>query len=193
MKRLMYATVLPLLISSCAGSSTLSNVDAIVYTDFTHPKETYDSLRMDFLQSNLVDSIKIIGYPIQEQVIDIQLDTARALQLGLSLEAIKDTLEIARSKLDTEVLKGSITFRNNLGQEIPLSAFSKIMLVLEYYEPNVYIPSPEIFFFEDKRAIKMVFYCKKRDQKKLIELISSKLYDYSHNFIHSEWKFEVVK
>lgn len=193
MIKFTYCVFLILMISSCVGSTKkVGNVDLIFYTYFTNPKETYDSLITDFTRSGLVDSIKIIGRPITVPSLDIQIDTAAAHRYGILLETLKEKIDMLHQLASPDELSEQFVI-NKSGQKIPVPAFLEVYIKPEQYKPKIFIPKPEVYHYKDQRAVKMEIYCKRKNEKKLIEFIQSRVPDYSGEFVDEAWRFEFIQ
>lgn len=192
MIRLLLYTVMMVVITSCVSSSKIRSLDLILYDDFSNPKDTYDSLRIDLMELGLVDSLKIIGRPIRENVIEIRLDTLRLLTLDFSLEVVEDEIiKIDNYKKNLNI--ADYTIANKSGREIPISEFSQMYIESNYYKPEIFITEPAVFFYNNSKVVKIELYCKKRNEKELTKFIMSTIPNYSYDFSNRDWRFEIVK
>ena len=194
MGRFIWYTLLIVLVSSCVSKSKLRSVDLIIYTEFFNPQETYDSLTNDFMESGLVDSVKIIGMPIELPTLDIQIDTMAVRRYEISFDTLNNCIENIKNngvKVSNGLLNHPLV--NESGQRIPLSAVSKVYYQLEYYKPQIFMPEPVVFYYKNAHAVKVELYSIKKHEKNLIELIMNRVPDYSGNFISGQWEFEVLK
>ncbi len=187
MNKLIYYILLIPLISACVCGTKMSNIGLIFYMDFVNPQKTYDSLVNDYMLSGLTDSIKIIGCPIMVSSLDIQIDTQAVKEYGISFETLKDKVG-SINKLKTFYELSEQYVINESGQKIPFGAFSKIYVKPEYYKPGIFIPEPEVYYFNNRRAVKMELYCKRKNEKELIESIKSRIPDYSDKYVNTEWQ-----
>ncbi|TSE06345.1 MULTISPECIES: hypothetical protein [Aquimarina] len=168
-------------------------MDIIIYTDFLNPQQTYDQIRNNMMQTGLIDSLKIIGRPITVSSLDIQIDSVAVQQLEISVEDLENKIEaIYTSKISpSDVMHQSIN--NNSGKKIPISAFSKIMIKPINYEPKIFIPLPEVYYHEDKKAVKIECYHKKKNRKKLLEFIQKTMPKYADEFSLLKIDFEIIQ
>ena len=190
MIRLIYYTFLIPLISACVGGAKMSNIGLIFYTDFVNPQKTYDSLVNDFMLTGLADSIKIIGRPVTVSCLDIRIDTPVVKEYGISLEKLKDKVESINKLKTLDELSEQYVISES-GQKIPFGAFSKIYVKPGYYKPGIFIPEPEVYYFNNRRVVKMELYCKRKNEKELIELIKNRIPDHSDKYVNPEW--QIVK
>ncbi|MER3375442.1 MAG: hypothetical protein RIM83_12465 [Allomuricauda sp.] len=169
-------------------------MDLIIYTDFLNPKQRYDSIINDFMQSKFVDSVKIIGMPITEPSLNIQIDTEAVRRNKISLDTLNKHIEdIVGNELKSldELLNHFVI--NKSGHKIPLRTLAKAYHKAEYYKPKIFLPKPDSFHYQNTRAIKMELYTSKKDKKDLIELIMTVIPDNSNNFNTEQWKFEIIE
>ncbi len=192
MSKLFHSILLLFIISSCSGTTPSRTVNIIIYTNFINPKKTYEALNNEFLKSNLIDSLKVIGLPIFVGSYEILLDTVAIEQHNISLENLEVRLQKLRDSISGNVLSKQV-ITNESGKQIPLSAFAKIHLKSGYYKPEQFVPEPKVFYYQDKRAVKLELYCSKKNKKQLIEFIKNILPEYSKDFIEPQWQFEIVK
>ncbi len=187
MIRFIYYTILFLSINSCANGQKTETLEIIIYNKFVDPQKEFDALIEDFMATRLVDSLKILGRPIKTPSIKFEIDTLRATQLGISLNLAEENLKnIYQLKNTDEILNQSIV--NESGQKIPISLFCKIYMKWEYYKPKIFIPNPEIYNYKDRSVVKIEFYLKNNNKKRLIEFINS----YIHSGPINKWEIEII-
>lgn len=194
MIRAVYFILLVLLISSCADNNMLKKVDLIIYTGFSNPKDTYNSLLERFMQSGLVDSIKIIGMPIEELFMDVQTDTTAVRRYEVSLDTLNNQIELTQNielkTVDEDSLNDLTVIES--GQEVQIDAIAQFNLKPAYYKPGIFVPKPEVFYYKNRKAVKMELYCIKKHEKEVIKLIENKIRDYSATFMNNRWEYEIV-
>ncbi|MBN1181084.1 MAG: hypothetical protein JXB49_02275 [Bacteroidales bacterium] len=157
-----------------------------------NPQKTYDSLRNDFTNSGLIDSLKIIGRPITVSSIHFHIDTSIIKKYNVSIGNVKEQIAVMDKSTTLNELMDQFII-NDSGQKVPIHTFIEFKLMSEYYEPEIYVPNPEVYYYHDKKAVKIELYCKKENEKKLIEFVSRNISDYSHRYNNEYWSWEVVK
>jgi hypothetical protein len=116
----------------------------------------------------------------------------RVNQYRISYEKLQDRITaIDKSKSINELEELFVI--NDYGQEVPIMAFAEIYVKPEYYEPEIFVPKLESYNYQGRRAVKIELYCKKKNEKELIDFIKKIIQTYSHNFMHDYWKYEIVK
>jgi hypothetical protein len=159
---------------SVFGKCQQNRVNLIIYSDFAEPKKVYTSLIDEISELKLTDSIKVIGRPLMENTIDIQIDTAKAMEFGLTVAEVREKISVS-NKFDIidELIYMSIT--TNLGSKIPLSAIASYHLSCNYYKPHIFVLTPENYYLKGKKAVKIEFYCMNGKKKELIEFIKNNM------------------
>jgi hypothetical protein len=180
-----YFIILILLLVSDYTNAQSDTVNLIVYTYFVNPQATYDSICKDFTQSGLVDSLKIIGRPILVPAIVFKIDTLRVKMCGISMAELQGKIKRIDKLKPLKELEKQLVIADASGRQIRFETFTSICFQAEYYRPEIYLPKPESFKYHGIIAVKIEFYCKNANKKKLVELIKSNIHRYSD--------FEIVK
>ena len=136
MIRIILYAILFLLINACVSHKKAKIINVIVKGHFVNPQQTYDTLITDFTKSQLIDSLKIIGRPIQVPTLKIEIDTLAVNRYEISLSEINKKIKTLNQLTKNRILNEAII--NKTGQKIPLSAFSEIYFVAEYYKPDFF-------------------------------------------------------
>jgi hypothetical protein len=106
----------------CSSSDQPAIVNIIVYEDFADQKKTYDSLVQDFNESELVDSIKIIGRPVSVPVVKFKFDTLRVERYGVDFKEIDSLVKtLSHKSFDIDKLNNMLVDGYD-GVKIPISA-----------------------------------------------------------------------
>ncbi len=159
------------------SQSKANVIHLLIYHDFIKPAEIYKSLRHDIIFTNYVDSIKIIGCPVKVPVIDVEIDTARAILFGFNIKEISnqisDSLKYLSNKDD--IMNKKIGYDTLL---MPISNIASFHYKLGYQEPDVFLPQPDIYYYNNKRAVRLDLYYKTDDKKKLIQYIRENIDNY---------------
>ncbi len=184
-----------LLLTFIACSSQTHTVNLVIYSNFADPKEAYDSLRNDFTQSGIIDHLRIIGSPIIEPFIDMKIDTFRVNHYGIPYEEMMDTLTKAANNSDNidEILRSSV--KTQTGETVPVSAFVTFEMTKGYYEPGIFIPEPEIFYYKGREAVNIQLFTTKKNQKAMIKYIRKNMDNYAvKSYFHMQKpEYEIVK
>ncbi len=167
----------------------LNQISLIVYSEFTNPQITYESLIEHLHQSKLVDSLTIIGRPIRLPETTIEFDTALVQRYGVSFDSLEYRIKNLRSHKD--LLEQEIM--NESGQKIPFSAFSTLSTTLTFYKPKTFLPLPTIHKYNGRHAVEVKIYCKHKNESELISLLKNYISTNSDEFIDEDWEIEIVK
>jgi hypothetical protein len=177
----------------CSSSDQPAIVNIIVYEDFADPKKTYDSLVQDFNESELVDSIKIIGRPVSVPVVKFKFDTLRVERYGVDFKEIDSLVKtLSHKSFDIDKLNNMLVDGYD-GVKIPISAISDIILEQEHYRPEIFLPTPECFKFKNECVVKVELFCKRKNMRKLINFIQENIPKYTTGFTNENWRYEIVK
>ncbi|SEL99736.1 hypothetical protein SAMN04487910_3852 [Aquimarina amphilecti] len=183
MIKIIYYTIFLLLIDSCSAYQKKETLEIIVSNKFLNPQKEYDVLIDDFTATDLIDSLKIIGRPIKIPSLQYKIDTLRAVKLGIQLNVLEENFKkINQLKNIDDILRQNII--NESGQKIPISSICKIYKTFEYYKPNVFIPKPEIYNYKNDTVVKIEFYLKNGNRKKLIK--------FSKKYLNNKWNIEIL-
>ncbi|MBW1294999.1 hypothetical protein [Aquimarina litoralis] len=187
MTRISYFIIFFLTFNSCASYQKNEILELIVRNEFLDPPKAYDMLIEDFVKTGLIDSLKIIGRPISIPKLEFEIDTLRIHQMGISMSLIQENLKkIDPSKGIDEIIHQYITTES--GQEIPLSAVCKAYLKAGYYKPEIFASIPETYYYKDEKVVKIVFYPKKDNTKRLIEFTN----EYFNMGANKKWDIEII-
>jgi len=167
-------------------------VNIIIYDDFVNPKHTYDLIVGDFIKSEFIDSIKIVGKPLFTEEINFKIDTARVHRYGIQLNDLVELLDsIKKQSLPENFENHNIQLIGD--RQIPVSAVSIMHLELKPYKPKIFLPEPKCYKFKNECVVKVELYCKKQSRKKIIEYIQASMNKYTTAFINEMWRYEIVK
>lgn len=164
----------------------METLEVIVYNKFFNPQKEYDALIEDFTATSLIDSLKIIGRPIEIPSIKFEIDTSRVIEVGIPFNVIDEQLKKWSQLNDINEISNQVV-TNEPGQKIPLSFICKFYIKAEYYKPEVFIPTPKAFDHEGFSVVKIEFYLKSKDKKKLIEFIKN----YANKGAN-KWEMEIL-
>jgi hypothetical protein len=172
MIRTFFAIIFFLL--SICGKSQPNIIKLIVYSDFMNPKVVYDSLVNEVSRLDLTDSIKIIGRPIMDEVPEILINSRFLKKFGIAEDEVRGKFDsVSKYKNIEDILKIRILDRPK--NWVTFGDVASLRLKPVYYKPEIFIPNPETFYFEGRRAIKVEFYCKPMKAKKLVEYINKNM------------------
>ncbi len=188
---LVLAAFVVTILKGCSTQKSAKQVSVIIYSDFFYPQKNYDSLITDFLESNMIDSVKAVGAPIKKHRWIFQIDSLVAFQYGLEIEELDKKIASIRGKSIEEIHRATLV--NKSGQTIPLSAVSRVYGKSYYYRPKVYLPEPSSFKYKDRKAVKIQLYTRKGNKKKLREFISKRTLRFFHKSKSTLGEFEIIK
>jgi len=192
MLRNLYCCTLFVLVIGCTAISQPKNVTLIVYTDFIDPQKTYDTLINNFTQSGLVDSLKITGRPIFINTLRFDIDTLKVNHFGISIADVQDKIsKTTKSHANRELMEEFIKTDGN--ENIPISSLVKVYSISDYYKPELFLPEPNVYYYNDKRCVKVQFYCQPRSKKRLTKFINSYLSNYSGSYAEESITWEFLK
>ncbi|MEM6813789.1 MAG: hypothetical protein AAF600_05275 [Bacteroidota bacterium] len=189
--RIVWLILAAIILNACGIQKTANEVNVIVYNNFFYSQKNYDSITAEFLKSDLVDSLKIVGRPIKKSYLTFQIDTLAVTRYGVAMEVLDKKIDSIRGKSIEEVQQARVS--NKSGQRIPLSAISKIYASWDYYRPDIYLPEPSSFEYQDRKAIKIKLYTKKRNTRKLRAFASKKVMEFLNTARASHYEFEILK
>jgi hypothetical protein len=158
------------LLSIC-GKSQPNIIKLIVYSDFMNPKVVYDSLVNEVSGMDLTDSIKIIGRPIMDEVPEILIDSRLLKRFGLTEEEVRGKFDsVSKFKNIADIMK--IRILDGPKNWVTFGDVASLRLKPVYYKSEIFVPFPESFEFNGRKAVKVEFYCKPMKAKKLVEFIN---------------------
>lgn len=159
---------------------SLKEMALIVYTHPVNPKATFDSLRLDIMQTTWVDSIDIIGRPLTESKLLIEFDSLKGQRYGIHKtdfnKQLKEKLPLDDLKRADRLLNSK--FKVGGGREVPLSALAEVRSTWDFYLPHIYIPEPKTFTYDEKEAVKVILYGGMKNEQKLREFINKRMPQY---------------
>ncbi len=163
---------------TCAHSKDKC-INLIIYTDFFNPLKTYKNLKEDLVNTGYIDSMKVIGRPLYKPEIVVQFDTVKVIAYGFDIDTIAaitaDSIISVKNIHDIQ----RIMFRNKSGFMISLSEISVLLERNSYYEPDIFLPDPKVYYYKGRSAVKLQLYYKKAMKKKLIEYIHGNIQNHS--------------
>ncbi len=178
------------ILNACGTQKIAKEVNVIVYSDFFYSQKNYDSITTEFLKSDLVDNLQIVGRPIKKSYLTFQIDTMAITRYDLAIEAVDKKIDSIREKSIEEISQAWVTSKS--GQRIPLSVISKVYATWNYYRPDIYLPEPSSFKYQDRKAIKIKLYTKKRNTRKLRAFASKKVMEFLNTAKASYDEFEIL-
>jgi len=174
------------LVFCCKAQQKALNL--IVYTEFENPQSTYDSIVDNVINQQLADSIRIIGCPLNSKLTEIQIDSLKLKEFGITEDMVWEKIATAQNPDNiNELMELKIT--RDQGQEIPINSFISFYYITTYYKPEIYITEPSIFFFKNRRAVKIQFYYKQGVRNQLIDFIQKNIDKFSNTGIKTEYEF----
>jgi hypothetical protein len=154
-------------------------INLYIYTDFINPLKTYIALKEDLVNTNYLDSLKVIGRPLFEQELVIQLDTPRVMSYGFDFDTlnanIADKIGTIKNVVDIE----NIRLKNKSGFYMLLGQIAELKMAQGYFEPEIFLPQPEVYYHNGRSAVKLELYYKHGTKKKLIAYIRENIEKYS--------------
>ena len=158
------------IIIACKNENNTLNL--IVYSKYPDPKTTFYSLYTKIFQTNLADSIIVIGSPQTESYFEIKIDTAKAEMMNIDFHSLQEML--SQSAISTNELF-NIKIESSDSNYIPLYAFASIEAMQRPYKPEIFITQPEYYYYKNREAVKIEIFCKNKNIELLKDSINNKL------------------
>ncbi|QCE40687.1 hypothetical protein [Psychroserpens sp. NJDZ02] len=168
MIKIIYSTIFLLLFNSCASQES-KKMEFINY-DIHEPTPNYNyvSLTNNLLNTNLIDSLKVIGRPLTKKAVKFEVDTLRVNKLNVSLTKLSD--KIKKYDLNKDRFE-DMSIENQDGQEVPLGAILTLTRFIDYDKPKIFIPEPRYFLHKGEGAVKFEIFYKKNVEVELHKII----------------------
>lgn len=155
---------------ACNKTSGKCTVSVVLYDGMLDPKSTLDSIVNQSLQLTEIDSIKVIGQPLDHGVYDISIDSVRVRQFGISFDSVDAYIAQNVSAFDPMVfLQGKIVSNDSL--YIPFQSIAELSIKSEPYRHDIYLQDSVQYSHNDRDAVKVRFYISCKKKKKTIQLI----------------------
>ncbi|WP_025743721.1 hypothetical protein [Aquimarina pacifica] len=166
------------LIVTCLSCKVDEDIHIIVYENNFIGEQAGLFFKEKLHISELIDSIKIYGTPIPANKIKTIIDTSRANQLQIPLDQLKKyTDSVLEKNIENHdlqmVLATSYTLKD--GNRIPLSNIVDFSSYSGYHEPEIFIPDPQTFYYNQKKVIYIKLLPKKGKKNLVIEHIHEQL------------------
>lgn len=188
--RIVWLILAVTILNACGTQKTANEVNVIVYNNFFYSQKNYDSITAEFLKSDLVDSLHFVGLPIKKSLFAFQIDTMAITRYGIAMEVLDKKIDSIREKSIEEISQAWVASKS--GQRVPLSVISKVYATWDYYRPDIYLPEPSSFKYQDRKAIKIKLYTKKRNTRKLRAFASKKVMEFLNTAKASYDEFEIL-
>ncbi len=166
-KAIYQTLVLGIVIVGFTGCSSSRVVSLIVYNHFPDPVSVFDTLISNLSESGLIDSIKIIGMPVNKPELIIDINNELATKYGVSTDSILELITPELKKIKNMDMFHKLSVLSANGERIPVLALIKLSVVSQPYKPGTFLREPEQFFYDGNTAIKVILYTNRGRFKKV--------------------------
>jgi len=179
--------------ASCASRAGANKLGIIIYTDFLYPNERFENLIADLQNTGLLDSIKVIGWPVDEGVLEFEVDSSAAKYYGIAFETLERVIDSAES-LPSAMQIDHLFVENESGKQVPLSVVAATYYKQVDYKPEIFLREPEVFYYENEEAVKIELFCNRKNKKKLFRLMGDLFFEESGRCVYGrQWRVEFLK
>lgn len=191
-QKLLFYFILPFILNSCITTERSGLVNLIIYDDFINPKTSYDLIVDDFLNSGLIDSIKVEGRPIFTNSINFKIDTTLVSRYGIEIVKLDTFLNKIKKNVPLENIQHQL-FNLKDGAKIPISAVCEIYLESVPHRPEIFLTKTDCYKFNNECVVKVVLYCNNRNKNKTVKFIQNNMHKYTDGFTTELWRYEIIK